>query len=55
MSSTMMIAQETDAATATGSASLRAIPCERFHRVSHKAMYKTAKPTPAHARSRRPR
>jgi hypothetical protein len=47
ISSTMTITQLTDAATATGSASLRAIPRDRFHRVSHKNMYETAKPTPA--------
>jgi hypothetical protein len=45
----MMIAQLTGAAAATGSASLRAMPCERFHRVSHKIMYETVKPTPAHS------
>src|ERR1700743_2832640 len=48
-SSTMMIVQLIDAAAATGTASRRAMPCERFHRVSHKIMYAMAKPTPAHS------
>ena len=47
----MMITQLIDAAVATGSASLRAIPCERVQRESHKIMYETVKPTPAHSRT----